>query len=106
MVAELKVGADTHGIVLSPDGRRAYVTVRQEHQVAVIDVPGRKVIARVPVSQQPDIPDLSPDGKELWLTSRTARAVDVVDTTTHRKVATIPVGTTGNPDPHGLVIGK
>ena len=45
-------------------------------------------------------------GQELWITSRTATAVDVVDITTNRRIATIPVGTTADPDPHGLVMGR
>jgi hypothetical protein len=33
VTAELKVGADTHEIVLSTDGKPAYVSVRKEHVV-------------------------------------------------------------------------
>jgi YVTN family beta-propeller protein len=104
VVSEIKIGADTHGIVLSKDGKRAYVSVRKEHFVAVVDVPGRKVLAKIPVSELPDIPDLSPDGKELWVTSRRAHAVDVIDLATNTKIHTIKVGLTAEPDPHGLVI--
>jgi YVTN family beta-propeller protein len=91
-------------VVISPNGKKAYVTVRKEHFVAVVDVSSRKVLFKIAVSGRPDIADISPDGKELWVTSRDAKAVDVIDLTTNRKVATIPVGTTGNPDPHGITI--
>jgi len=67
-----------------------------------VDTSTANVLAKIPVSELPDIIDITPDGKAVWLTSRKANAVDVIDTTANKKIATIPAGN----DPHGIVISK
>jgi YVTN family beta-propeller protein len=42
------------GIVVSPDGRTAFVSLSREARVVVIDVPTRTVIGHVPAGQTPD----------------------------------------------------
>src|SRR5262249_15443135 len=44
VVANVNVGKRLKGIVFSPDGRRGYFALSGANQVAVIDVPGHKLV--------------------------------------------------------------
>lgn len=54
------------GVVISPDGRRAYVTIEtSEHLLDVIDTTTGKIIHQVVLSGRPNLPSVTPDGKTL-----------------------------------------
>ena len=42
------------GILMTPDGRRAFVANTNANQVTVIDVPGRKVLRTFTTGTEPD----------------------------------------------------
>lgn len=42
------------GVVIDPSGRHAYVTNIYGNDVAVVDMPERRVVARVPVGEKPN----------------------------------------------------
>lgn len=54
IVANAGVGKRPQGIVFSPDGRRGYFALSGSDQVAVIDVPGRKLIQHLEAGLDPD----------------------------------------------------
>ncbi len=82
-------------VVVSPDGARAYVSLQGTEDdpgrhVAVVDVPGRRLVARVPVPAGPTGLALHPDGRWLVVLSRFADRASVIDTRTLRIVASPP----------------
>lgn len=76
---DLPIGPEPGGVALSPSGRLAYVTVSSADQVAVVDVPERKVIERIPVDRLPwaiavtDNGDADDDDEAIIVTHRLAR---------------------------------
>jgi DNA-binding beta-propeller fold protein YncE len=52
---------------ISPDGRFAYVTDSQREEVAIIDLPARRVIRRVAVGGPARHLSLDPRGRRLWV---------------------------------------
>jgi YVTN family beta-propeller protein len=93
--------AKAHGVALSPDGMTAYVgaqDVPDHNAIVVLDVPGRKVAAQVPLSKTPRGLTVSPDGKSLYFTLANSAGVEVMDTATNAVVTEIPVG----PIPHQI----
>jgi YVTN family beta-propeller protein len=91
---DLTIGPEPGGLALSLDGKRAYVTVSSNDEVAVIDIAGRRVMERLAVGRlpwavavaevdgsesvvvshrlarlRPDGEEARNDGKEAWLTA-------------------------------------
>jgi len=100
VIAQVPV-AKPHGVALSPDGRTAYVgqqDVPDHSAIVVVDIPGRRVTARVPVDQAPRGLTVSPDGKSLYFTKANSADILVLDTATNRVATTITVG----PIPHQI----
>ncbi|HLW58606.1 MAG TPA: cytochrome D1 domain-containing protein [bacterium] len=100
VVAQVPVGKP-HGVALSPDGRTAYVGSqdRPNHNaIVVVDIPGRRVSARLPLDQTPRGLTLSPNGKSMYFTEANSAEVKVLDTATNKVTATITVG----PIPHQI----
>src|SRR5205809_538389 len=53
-VKVIPIGKGAEAITLSPDGRRGYFTLSGSNQVAVIDVPGRKLVENFETGLDPD----------------------------------------------------
>jgi YVTN family beta-propeller protein len=94
----IPTGRGAHGILLSHDEKKLYVSNRIEGTISVIDIAARKVTAKWNTGGSPDMGQLSPDGKQLWISSRFHADVRVIDTSTGKVIATIPTDT----EPHGL----
>ena len=102
--ATIPVGATPGFVVVSPNGRQAYVANRAANQdqtsgtVTVVDTAANRVTATIPVPAGPaQYLAFSPDGRtiyvSIWNQARTIAAVGVLDTTTNTITATIPVRT-------------
>jgi YVTN family beta-propeller protein len=91
---------DAHGLYVSRDTRRLYVTDRAGGAITVIDLAHGRVVATWPVGGTPDMGGVSPDGKVLWLAGRYRGAVYAISTRTGQVIATIPVGGS----PHGVCV--
>ncbi len=102
-----------HSMVVTPDGRRAYVSNTPSSgapsgAVSVIDLEAEDEVARIPMVE-PDGLAMSPDGRRVYVTGGSPDGgVSVVDTTVDRVVATIPVpaprGVDVTPDGRRLVV--
>jgi YVTN family beta-propeller protein len=93
--------AKPHGVTLSPNGRTAYVgsqDVPDHNAVVVVDIPGRRVSARLPVDQAPRGLTASPDGKSVYFTEANGADIQLLDTATNKITAKIAVG----PIPHQI----
>lgn len=92
VAAVIPVGKMPHGLRMSPDEKRIYVSNMDEGTVSFIDVAQRKEIAQVAVGKTPVQVAVSPDGQTVYATLGAANAVAVVDVASQKLAATIPVG--------------
>jgi len=92
VAAKVPVGKHPAHVVLTPDGRFAYVTNGGENTVSVVDTEARKVVATIPVGAYPHGIRISPDGKEAYVANLKGGTVSVIDTGARKEVAQIPVG--------------
>ena len=53
-VKQLKLGGGAAGILMAPDGSRAFVAVSSADKVAVMDLKTLEVVGEIPAGKQPD----------------------------------------------------
>jgi YVTN family beta-propeller protein len=111
-LAKITVGVNGHELIVSPDGRFAYVPIYGNSGVGrpgtdgttvdVIDLEERKLAATIDLGKplRPHCAEFGPDGL-LYVTAEIGNAVDVVDPSARKVLAEIP---TGQPESHMLVI--
>ena len=58
-----------NAIVASPDELTLYVTEREAHKVAYVEVSSGQVIREISLPKKPSGITLSPDGNDLWVTA-------------------------------------
>ena len=92
VVARVPVGMHPAHVVVSPDGRLAYVTNGGDNTVSVVDTSTRSPVASIPVGQFPHGLRISPDGKEVYVANLKGGTVSVIDTASQKEVAQVPVG--------------
>ena len=92
VVAKIQVGKHPAHVVLTPDGRFAYVTNAGEDTVSVVDTGTRRVAATIPVGAYPHGIRISPDGQEAYVANLKGGTVSVIDLREKKEVAQIPVG--------------
>lgn len=81
---ELEIGLRPSEVLVSNDGRTAYVSVRNENAVKLVDVSGDAPVLgpTVPIGTQPDTLQLSNDGDTLVVGLRSAPQLAFMDTET------------------------
>lgn len=81
-----------HGLVISPDGTRVYVTNESLVTLDVVDAKSFKVVKRIPLSGHPNNVDVSKDGKRVYVGIRQGTgAVDIIDTASMKNTKSVPV---------------
>ena len=88
------------GIVLSVDGKTAYVALGRANHVAVVDVASRKVRGLILVGKRAWGLAVSRDNKTLYVANGMSDDVSVVDVASMRAVKTVKAGRV----PHSVVI--
>jgi YVTN family beta-propeller protein len=98
----IPTGRGAHGLYLSRDATRLYVTNRLEGTISVLNAYTGASVTRwqLPGGGSPDMGNLTADGTQLWLSGRYNSAVYVLSTTDGTLLHTIPVGA----EPHGLCV--
>ncbi|HEV7172401.1 YncE family protein [Pedococcus sp.] len=98
----IHTGMGAHGIYPSRDGRRLFISNRDEGTISVLDSSTLAPVARwkIPGGGSPDMGGVTADGKQLWLSGRYDNVVYVFDTTTGALLHKIPV----DAGPHGLSV--
>jgi len=91
VLASVPVGNEPRGVVLAPDGARAYVVVSGENAVDVLDLKARRALARVAVGSEPWFAALTPDAGRLLVGNALSGDVSVVDTDAFKVVSRIPL---------------
>ncbi|GAY09850.1 surface antigen gene [Pseudonocardia sp. N23] len=101
VIREIPTGAGAHGLYLSRDATRLFVTNRLAGSVSVLDAYTGAVEATWPIpGGSPDMGNVTADGSQLWLSGRYTHEVYVLSTADGRLLARIPVGD----GPHGLCV--
>jgi YVTN family beta-propeller protein len=103
----ISVGLGAHGVAVTPDGKKVYVTneiksdglVYDNANVSVIDTATNMVTA-VPVGQWPTGVAITPDGKNVYVANEVSNNVSVINTTTNTITATV----TGLISPDGVAV--
>ncbi|MEU5310172.1 YncE family protein [Streptomyces sp. NPDC021562] len=98
----LATGKGAHGLYVSRDSRRMYISNRGEGTISVFDFAQDRLTDkwRLPGGGSPDMGGVSADGKVLWLSGRYNSEVYAIDTGTGTEIARIHVGS----GPHGLAV--
>jgi YVTN family beta-propeller protein len=86
VVGSIKVGANPHGIVASPDRRTLYISVEGTDELVAVDAATNQVKARTKVGRAPNEVSITLDGRKVFVPLRNEGAIDVVDTTTMKVV--------------------
>ncbi len=97
--ATIAVAAGPHGMVLSPDGRRLYVSGDGSSQVSVIDTASDTATRPLEVGKAPHGLAMAPDGKRLLVAVYAEDRIGVWDTASGAQVGSIAVA-----KPHTLAI--
>ena len=92
VVAKVAVGMHPAHVVVSPDGRLAYVTNGGDNSVSVIDTAAQRLVATIPVGQFPHGLRISPDGMQVYVANLKGGTVSVIDTASQKEVTQVPAG--------------
>jgi len=85
VLAEIPTGqAQSHMLVLSPDGRRAYTANVGAGSVSVLDLAKRGLVTTIPVANTVQRISMSPDGLGVFTHDQDAPRIAVIDTATNK----------------------
>ncbi len=85
IVAEIPTGQkESHMLVISPDGRRAYTANVGAGSVSVLDLAKRSLVTTIPVAKMVQRISISPDGKRVFTHDQDAPRIAVIDTATNK----------------------
>ena len=98
----IPTGKDAHGLYISRDTTKMYVTNRGVGTVSVIDLASQKIVQTwtIPGGGSPDMGNVSADGKVLWVSGRYNACVYAISTVDGHLIAKVPVPN----EPHGLAV--
>ncbi len=95
VIAEIPTGAiESHMVVISPDGRRAYTANVAAGSVSVLDLQQRSLITVIPVAKTVQRISISADGKRVFTHDQDSPRIAVIDTTTNKVASWIAVQST------------
>jgi YVTN family beta-propeller protein len=82
---QIPTGAEqSHMMVLSPDGKRAYTANVGPGSVSVLDLVGRQTVAVIPVSEKVQRISMSRDGAMVFTADQVKPRMAVIDTATNK----------------------
>src|SRR5262252_4319471 len=99
-----------HGIVITPDGRKVYVSSDGASTVSVIDTQTDTIVQSIEVGANPHGLAISADGREVLVGAFGTNQVVLIDTSTDQIVKRLPVPMPHNsalsPDGHRAYVGS
>jgi YVTN family beta-propeller protein len=75
---------ESHMLVISPDGRRAYTANVHVGTVSVVDLQNRKHVATIPVAKMVQRISMSPDGARVFTHDQDSPRIAVIDTASNK----------------------
>ena len=85
IVAEIPTGQkESHMLVISPDGRRAYTANVGAGSVSVLDLTKRSLVTTIPLAKMVQRISISPDGKWVYTHDQDTPRIAVIDTAANR----------------------
>jgi len=84
------VGRAPHEAQFTRDGAEAWLTVRGEAYISVIDTKTFTEKARIPTENGPGMPTFSPDGRYAYICSSFTPQLQIFDAATHAEIARQP----------------
>jgi YVTN family beta-propeller protein len=91
LTSTIPIGKEvSHMVVVSPDGKRAFVANIGSGSVTVVDVDAGSVLTDIPTGAGAEGIDIRPGGAEVWVANREANTISVIDTSRAAVTATIP----------------
>jgi YVTN family beta-propeller protein len=98
----IPTGLGAHGIYPDREGRRIFVSNRDQGSISVLDAISLAVTARwkIPGGGSPDMGGVTVDGSQLWLSGRYNSEIYVLNTRSGALIRRVKV----NPGPHGLLV--
>lgn len=111
VVAKIPVGKHPAHVVLTPDGRFAYVTNGGENTVSVVDTEARRVAATIPVGKGPAQTGFAPDGRLAFVSLSQENKVALIDPAARKvlkkvAVGTVPIQVYPTPDGRTLLVAN
>jgi YVTN family beta-propeller protein len=109
VIGTIKLASTPSDIVVNSAGTRAYVTMKGNASVAVIDTatmkvvdvnPSTSTVDSIKVGSTPAGIAISPDGTRLYVTNSGSSTVSVIDTTLNKEISRITVGS----QPSGIAV--
>jgi len=95
VIAQIPTGAiESHMIVISPDGTRAYTANVAAGSVSVLDLKKRTLVTVIPVAKIVQRISISADGKRVFTHDQDTPRIAVIDTATNKVASWIPVPAT------------
>jgi DNA-binding beta-propeller fold protein YncE len=76
--------AESHMLALSHDGRRGYTANVGPGTVSVLDIPGRRTLAVIPISRNTQRISITPDDKWVFTADQTKPQLAAIDTATNK----------------------
>jgi PQQ-dependent catabolism-associated beta-propeller protein len=89
-------------LVMTKDGKRAYVALGRANHVAVVDVKSRTVLDYILVGKRPWGLRLTADEQRLWVANGLSDDVSIIDTKSGKVIISVPVGQV----PYGILIDE
>ena len=81
VVGEIPTGQiESHMLVITPDGRRAYTSNVGAGNVSVLDLEKRALVTAIPVAKKIQRISISPDGRRVYTHDQDAPRIAVIDT--------------------------
>src|SRR5262249_39291491 len=104
-VAKIEIGVSPEALIMSPDGKRLYVTNETGRiaQLSVVDTGTNKVISAIQVGKETEGLAFSPDGRRLYTTNEAEDSVAIIDLAQNKITSRIPLEAVGH-RPRGIAI--
>ena len=99
VIGTIPVPPGPHGLVVTPDGKKVYVSSDGASTVSVIDTASDRVVGSIEVGATPHGLAMSSDGRKVVVSGFGVNEALVIDTATDRVIARVPV-----PQPHNAAI--
>ena len=96
VVGRIAVPKGPHGLVVTPDGRKVYVSSDGASAVSVIDTANDRVTASVDVGPTPHGLAMSADGRRVLVSGWGSNRALIIDTASDRVVGEVPVAQVHN----------